>query len=236
MSDGYEDLATTIDILVCRTGLDRRSLFDLKGLSFHTSLPEADIRRLLDGEELEAAEVDHREVARRIQFLMDTRLCREEGPGGVVWQRQYTAPEIAAGIGMTPQWLNTLLSQRKHSSPNLKHAGRIARFFGVPVNFFTDEPAEALNRVLRAEVLPQLNAFVAHPRSTVRNRYALEIQHRLGDVVLEPPVERALMLFVDGIAREEGPGGRAARSGGDSGGHGSSSGDAGRVSAGAHHS
>ncbi|MGW7103741.1 hypothetical protein [Streptomyces sp. NPDC054838] len=208
MSDGYEDLATTIDILLRRTGLDRRSLFDLERLSFHTSLPEGDIRRLLDGERPAAAEVDHHEVARRIQFLMDTRLCREEGPGGVARERPYTASEVAAGIGMTPQWLNTLLSQRKQSSPNLKHAGRIARFFDVPVNFFTDEPAEAVNRVLRSEVAPQLNALIGNPRPAVRNRYALEIQHRLGDVVLEPPVERALMLFVDGIAREESSRGR----------------------------
>ncbi|MFJ6722325.1 hypothetical protein [Streptomyces sp. NPDC091259] len=232
MSDGYKALATTVDTLLRRTGLDRRSLFDLKRLSFHTSLSEADVRRLLDGEELEAAEVDHREVARRIQFLMDTRLHREEGPGGIVRQRPYTTPEIAAGIGMTPQWLNTLLSQRKQSSPNLKHAGRIARFFDVPVNFFTDEPAEALDRVLRSEVLPRLDAVVGNPRPAVRNRYALEIQHRLGDVVLEPPVERALMLFVDGIAREEGPGGLAphhARNG-------PSSHDAERVSAGANYS
>ncbi|WP_330261995.1 hypothetical protein [Streptomyces sp. NBC_00539] len=235
MSDGYQDLATTIDTLVHRTGLDRGSLFDLKRLSFHTSLPEADIRRLLDGEELEAAEVDHQEVARRIQFLMDTRLCREEGPGGAVRERPYTAPEIAAGIGMTPQWLNTLLSQRKQSSPNLKHAGRIARFFNVPVNFFTDEPAEALNRVLQSEVLPQLSALIGNPRAAVRNRYALEIQHRLGDVVLEPPVERALMLFVDGIAREESPAGRASHRRADSGNH-SCADDAGRVSAGAKHS
>ncbi|MEU6895952.1 helix-turn-helix transcriptional regulator [Streptomyces sp. NPDC046557] len=232
MSDGYKDLATTVDTLMRRTGLDPRSLFDLKRLSFHTSLSEADIGRLLDGEEPEAAEVDHQEVARRIQFLMDTRLCREEGPGGVTWERQYTASEVAAGIGMTPQWLNTLLSQRRQSSPNLKHAGRIARFFDVPVNFLTDEPAEALNRVLRSEAIPESNASIGNPRPVVRNRYALEIQHRLGDVVLEPTVERALMLFVDGIAREKSPGGRASHNQGND----PSSHDAGTVSAGANYS
>ncbi|MEV7595030.1 hypothetical protein AB0O42_32680 [Streptomyces sp. NPDC089922] len=204
-STGHEDRSATVNdlaLLLSRAGLDRSHPGDLKRLSYQTSLSEADVRSLLDGAELDVPEVGHREVARRIQFLIETRLCTEEDPCGTVRTRQYTVPEIAAGIGVTPQWLNTLLTQRKQSSPNLKHSTALARFFGVPLNFLTDEPAEALLRVLRSEAGQQLDAHLSLRPRTVSNRYALQVQRRLGDVELDASMERALMLFVDGLARE----------------------------------
>lgn len=204
-SPGRADLARTlrdVELLLSRTGLDPAAQMDLAMLSFHTSLPEADVRRLLDGADVGVREVGAGEVSRRIQFLMATRLCEEAAPGGGLRKRPYTVAEVAAGIGMTPQWLNTLLTQRRESSPNLRHGSRIARFFDVPVNFLTDPPAEALNRVLRGKVLPRLMAVDSASRQAVTNRYAVRIQQRLGDVELDAAMEKALMLFVDGIARD----------------------------------
>ncbi|MCY0944990.1 hypothetical protein [Streptomyces antarcticus] len=199
MSDGYEQLAQTVrevEDLQSESGLDRASTFNLKDLSFHTSLPEADIRRLLDGEIVESPASDTAELARRIAFLRETRLTVDSDTGG---RRQYTTAEIAAGSGMTPQWHGKLLNR---STPNIWHGAGLARFFDVPMEYFTHTPPEAVKRVLDSRVIPGLTTFLKNPSEAVRNRHAMQIQLRLGDRELPPDLETALMAFVDAIARE----------------------------------
>lgn len=137
MSDGYEHLARTVrevEELRSEAGLDRASVFNLRDLSFHSSIPEADIRRLLDGELVEAPRSAAAELARRIVFLRETRLTVDKHTGG---RRQYTTAEIAAGSGMTPQWHGKLLN---HSTPNIWHGAHFAKFFDVPMEYFTQTP------------------------------------------------------------------------------------------------
>ncbi|MFD5146817.1 hypothetical protein [Streptomyces sp. NPDC058401] len=200
MSHGYEHLARTVrevDELRAESGLDRASVFNLRDLSFHTSLPEADIRRLLDGEPVEPPGSAAAELARRIAFLRETRLTVDEQTGG---RRPYTTAEIAAGSGMTPQWHGKLLN---HSTPNIWHGAGLARFFGVPMEFFTQTPPEAVRRVLDREVIPKLTAFLGSPSEILRNRHAMQVQLRLGNKELSPHLETALMAFLDAIARED---------------------------------
>ncbi|MFD7262308.1 hypothetical protein [Streptomyces sp. NPDC059874] len=199
MSDGYEQLAETVrevEELQSRSGLDRASVFNLKDLSFHTSLPEADIRRLLDGERVESPASGPAELARRIAFLRETRLTVDRNTGS---RRQYTTVEIAAGSGMTPQWHGKLLNR---STPNIWHGAGLAKFFDVPMEYFTHTPPEAVKRVLDRKVIPDLTAFIKNPSEAVRNRHAMQIQLRLGNRELPPNLETALMAFVDAIARE----------------------------------
>ncbi|MGW7315115.1 hypothetical protein [Streptomyces sp. NPDC054854] len=199
MNDGYEQLAETVrevEGLRLRSGLDRASAFNLSTLSFHTSLAEADIRRLLDGEPVEAPASGPAELARRIAFLKETRLTVDGDTGG---RRQYTTAEIAAGSGMTPQWHGKLLNR---STPNIWHGAGLAKFFDVPMEYFTHTPPEALKRVLESKVIPDLTALLKNPSEAVKNRYALQIQLRLGDTELPPNLETALMAFVDAITQE----------------------------------
>ncbi|WP_329377256.1 hypothetical protein OG625_06655 [Streptomyces sp. NBC_01351] len=199
MSDGYEQLAETVrevEQLQSESGLDKASVFNLHDLSFQTSLPEADIRRLLDGEPVESPRSGPAELARRIAFLRETRLTVDEHTGS---RRQYTIVEIAAGSGMTPQWHGKLLNQ---STPNIWHGAGLAKFFNVPMEYFTHTPPEALKRVLDSKVIPDLTALLKNPSEAVMNRHAMQIQLRLGDKELPPNLETALMAFVDAISQE----------------------------------
>ncbi|MFG2621229.1 hypothetical protein ACGFXC_26800 [Streptomyces sp. NPDC048507] len=199
MSDAYERLAETVrevEELRWASGLDRASVFRLKDLSFHTSLPESDIGRLLDGEPVEAPASGPGELARRIAFLRETRLTVDAHTGG---PRPYTTAEIAAGSGMTPQWHGKLLNR---STPNIWHGAGLAKFFDVPMEYFTHTPPEAVKRVLDGKVVPGLTAFLKNPSHAVRNRHAMQIQLRLGDQELPPHLEAALMAFVDAITHE----------------------------------
>ncbi|MEU9031670.1 hypothetical protein AB0D46_29940 [Streptomyces sp. NPDC048383] len=199
MNDGYEQLAETVsevEVLRRESGLDRASAFNLAALSFHTSLAEADIRRLLDGEPVASPVSGPAELARRIAFLRETRLTVDGDTGN---RRQYTTAEIAAGSGMTPQWHGKLLNR---STPNIWHGAGLARFFDVPMEYFTHTPPEALRRVLESKVIPELTAHLRNPAHAVKNRYALQIQLRLGDKELPPNLETALMAFVDAITQE----------------------------------
>lgn len=199
MSDGYEQLAETVrevEGLRSASGLDRASVFHLPDLSFHTSLPEADVRRLLDGEFVESPRSGPAELARRIAFLRETRLTVDKDTGG---RRQYTTAEIAAGSGMTTQWHGKLLNR---STPNIWHGAGLAKFFGVPMEYFTHTPPEAVKRVLDSKVIPNLTAYLTNPAEAVKNRYAMQIQLRLGDKELPPDLESALMAFVDAISRD----------------------------------
>ncbi|MFF3014863.1 hypothetical protein [Streptomyces sp. NPDC057939] len=199
MNDGYEQLAETVrevEGLRLQSGLDRASAFNLPVLSFHTSLAEADIRRLLDGDPVEAPKSGPAELARRIAFLKETRLTVDRDTGN---RRQYTTAEIAAGSGMTPQWHGKLLNR---STPNIWHGAGLARFFDVPMEYFTHTPPEALKRVLDSKVVPDLTALLKNPSEAVKNRYALQVQLRLGDTELPPNLETALMAFVDAITQE----------------------------------
>ncbi|WP_330299417.1 hypothetical protein [Streptomyces sp. NBC_00503] len=200
MSDGYEHLARTVrevEELRSEAGLDRASVFNLRDLSFHSSIPEADIRRLLDGELVEAPRSAAAELARRIVFLRETRLTVDKHTGG---RRQYTTAEIAAGSGMTPQWHGKLLN---HSTPNIWHGAGLAKFFDVPMEYFTQTPAEAVKRVLDSKVVPNLTALLRNPSGAVRNRHAMQVQLRLGDKELSPSLETALMAFMDAITQED---------------------------------
>ncbi|MCX5403695.1 hypothetical protein OHA37_07335 [Streptomyces sp. NBC_00335] len=199
MSYGYEQLARTVkevEELQSEAGLDRASVFNLRDLTFHTSIPEADILRLLDGELVESPRTAGAELARRIVFLRKTRLTVDKHTGS---PRQYTTAEIAAGSGMTPQWHGKLLN---HSTPNIWHGAGLAKFFGVPMEYFTQTPPEAVKRVLDSKVIPDLTAFLKSPSGAVRNRHAMQVQLRLGDKELSPNLETALIAFVDAITRD----------------------------------
>ncbi|MFJ8011225.1 hypothetical protein [Streptomyces sp. NPDC096339] len=199
MSDGYEQLAETVrevEELRSESGLDRASVFNMQELSFHTSLPEADIRRLLDGERVESPRTGPADLARRIAFLRETRLTVDKDTGG---RRQYTTAEIAAGSGMTTQWHGKLLNR---STPNIWHGAGLAKFFDVPIEYFTHTPPEAVKRVLDSKVIPYLTSFLKNPSEAVKNRHAMQIQLRLGNKELPPNLEKALMAFVDAITRE----------------------------------
>ncbi|MCY0937110.1 hypothetical protein [Streptomyces sp. H34-S4] len=200
MSYRCEQLARTVrevEELRSESGLDRASVFNLPDLTFHTSIPEADIRRLLDGEFVEPPRSAAAELARRIVFLRETRLTVDKHTGS---RRQYTTTEIAAGSGMTPQWHGKLLN---HSTPNIWHGAGLAKFFDVPMEFFTQTPSEAVRRVLDTKVVPELTAFLRNPSEPVRNRHAMQVQLRLGDKELSPNLETALMAFMDAITRED---------------------------------
>lgn len=199
MSQGYEHLARTVreaEELQSKSGLDRASVFNLRDLSFHTSIPEADIRQLLDGEPVEPPGSAAAELARRIVFLRETRLTVDGHTGN---RRPYTTAEIAAGSGMTPQWHGKLLN---HSTPNIWHGAGLAKFFDVPMEYFTQTPPEAVKRVLDSKVIPNLTAFLSNPSEAVRNRHAMQVQLRLGDKELSPHLETAFMAFMDAIAKE----------------------------------
>ncbi|MFF5808563.1 helix-turn-helix domain-containing protein [Streptomyces sp. NPDC012746] len=201
MRDGYGDLAKTIQTveqLLSATGLDRDSVIDLTDLSFRTSLPEADLRVLLAGGRLAPVESFDHEVTRRIRFLTESRLYEYEGAGGVRLKRRHTPKEIAEACGMTRAWLSSLLLKPK--APNLAHSKGLADFFGVPVEFLTDEPVQALTRALETTVVPYLRAFTVSPAEAITNRFAVKVAHRLKDAELQADEEAALMLMVSRIA------------------------------------
>ncbi|MEU5159627.1 helix-turn-helix transcriptional regulator [Streptomyces sp. NPDC020875] len=200
MTDGYRQLAESLRVistLLPQTGLDRRGVFDLGHLSYETSLSEEDLRVLLAGRKIPLPGFGA-EVQRRIRFLAETRQREYETEDGAVGRRTYTRGEIAKGCGITTAWLSQLLIKPK--IPKLAHSKSIADFFGVPVEFLTDEPPKALARVLNADVIPRLRGLAGGSADTVATPAAMRIALRLGDREMDPEAEAALLLFIDRIA------------------------------------
>ncbi|MER5931018.1 hypothetical protein [Streptomyces sp. NPDC002054] len=148
------DTVERIVALIGRAGLDRGDVLRVEGeggLAFASGLAVAEVEALLRGgrgrpDRPDRAATDtarHRQVVDRIVFLRSTRLKAAEDGG----RRTYPLAEIAASAGMSAQWLDRMLKTGR--APNLDHAAEIAGFFGEGIEFLTDPPARALDRVLQ---------------------------------------------------------------------------------------
>ncbi|MCX5078983.1 hypothetical protein OG321_42045 [Streptomyces sp. NBC_00424] len=150
------DTVERILALLGWSGLERGNVLRVEGeggLAFASGLEVAEAKALLRGDRSAAGRARavgrtpvatrHRQVVDRIVFLRRTRLKVTEDGG----RRTYPLSEIAASAGMSVQWLDRMLKTGR--APNLDHAAEIAGFFGEGVEFLTDPPAMALDRVLR---------------------------------------------------------------------------------------
>ncbi|MFF9143609.1 hypothetical protein ACF1BN_01935 [Streptomyces sp. NPDC014861] len=156
------DTLTRIVDLIRRAGLDRDDVLRVEGeggLAFASGLAVAEVEALLrgdgerhdtatpllrgDSERPDTATTRHRQVVDRILFLRGTRFKTTEDGS----RRTHPLAEIAASAGMSAQWLDRVLKTGR--APNLVHAAEIAAFFGEGIEFLTDPPARALDRVLR---------------------------------------------------------------------------------------
>ncbi|WP_030769816.1 MULTISPECIES: hypothetical protein [unclassified Streptomyces] len=200
MSDGYDRLAETLDILdelLSEMDMERTDALDLRKLSHEACLRESAVQTLLAGRRL--PEVAFRyTVVDKIKFLMETRLKRVEDSSGRERLRPYSAAEIARAVDKTPQWLSLLL--KKASTPSLETTGKLSKFFDVPSSLLLEWPPETLTRVLNSRVIPELRN--AHGCGTEGARVppqAMKLALRLGNTKLKPAQEDALHLFIDSI-------------------------------------
>lgn len=111
-------------------------------LAAETALPEGVVQALLRGEEPPETTVEER-VCARIKTLRDAHLARTgKRPSDLV-------AEVVAALDISDVWARKLLNGQKLPNVPLLHS--LAKFFDVAGGeaFFTDSPADALNRVLQ---------------------------------------------------------------------------------------
>ncbi|MFG2874604.1 hypothetical protein ACGFYU_06275 [Streptomyces sp. NPDC048337] len=199
MSDGDDQLARTLealDLLLSDMGMERSAVLDLRKLSYEACLSEATVKDLLAGKRL--PEVDFREVVfGKIVFLMDTRRKTTTDASGAEREQPYTAAEIAKGVGRTSAWLSKLLKTK--STPGLETASMLCRFFNVPSSLLMEWPEETLARVLREQVLVDLETRRCRPNHADVPSQAMKLAVRLGDTRLARDQEDALNVFIDSI-------------------------------------
>ncbi|PWK74578.1 hypothetical protein BCL76_101310 [Streptomyces sp. CG 926] len=200
MSDGYDRLAETLDILdelLSEMDMKRTDALDLGRLSHEACLRESAVETLLAGRRLPEVEFRYT-VVDKIKFLMETRLKKDKDSIGRERLRPYSAAEIARAVDKTPQWLSLLL--KKASTPSLETTGKLSKFFDVPSNLLLEWPPETLARILNTRVIPELRD--AHGCGTDGPRVppqAMKLALRLGNAKLKPAQEEALHLFIDSI-------------------------------------
>ncbi|MFI8932572.1 helix-turn-helix domain-containing protein [Streptomyces sp. NPDC053474] len=101
-------------------------------VSLATGVPAEDIARLRRGLPLDAVASDEELFRMRLEHLMINRLGTR------------SISDVAKACGKTRQWLSNL--RMGISGPRLDSTVRLARFFDVDTNFFTDDHLEALAR------------------------------------------------------------------------------------------
>ncbi|MER5466258.1 helix-turn-helix transcriptional regulator [Streptomyces sp. NPDC002668] len=134
------DLATavvSIDELLRTLGLDR-DVIDIDKISYETGIPVDRVHALLDGKELEPANLQE-SFQQRLVFLRETRLK----PGG----KRYTLDEIGTGAGISHAQAGYMLNGKR--SPGLAVLASLERFFAVQPGFFTATDRQALHRALQ---------------------------------------------------------------------------------------
>ncbi|MFE1559216.1 hypothetical protein ACFW6V_30045 [Streptomyces sp. NPDC058734] len=129
--------------MIQRAGLDREEVLGLSKLSYESGLPESKVQALCAGQPVPLEGIGQ-QVAERIQIAQQTRLF--EGADGTA--RHYSWPEIASAAGMSPQGIYKAMKSAR-GMRDLEYVDGIARLFNVKLQFFTDLPTEALDRVLQ---------------------------------------------------------------------------------------
>jgi transcriptional regulator with XRE-family HTH domain len=179
-----------LDAVIDHYQLDREHVVDEQALSYATGIAVGEVRVLLDGGVLPPQEVAAR-IRARIRFLYDTR------PGG---GRHHDQRDIARAMGVSPEWVRLLINGKK--APNLEHTHKLTGFFGVPGDFLTVAPEEALARKLQ-RTLDDLERAVADPMAQLSRRYGPVAVSLRGRVPRER-LHELIDLIGDVLERQEG--------------------------------
>ncbi|MFD8983923.1 hypothetical protein [Streptomyces sp. NPDC059564] len=131
------------EALILRAGLDRDEYLGICALSYASGLPEAKVEALCTGQPV-PLEALGAQVTERIHIAQQTRL--HQAADGTT--RHYTSNQIADAAGMSRQGLVKAM-QSARGIRDLEYVDGVARLFDVRIDFFTDPPAEALDRVLQ---------------------------------------------------------------------------------------
>ncbi|MEU9354960.1 hypothetical protein AB0D65_29195 [Streptomyces griseoloalbus] len=164
-----QPLAETLRRLRAHGGERDLNCRDLAG---ETALPEDVVEALLKGEEPPAASVEER-VCARIRTLRDAHLERTGKRASDL------VAEVVAALDISDVWARKLLNGQKLPNVPLLHS--LAKFFKVEGGeaFFTDPPADALNRVLQSR-LQKYEAPATDPVQALMQRYgvvAADLRH-----------------------------------------------------------
>ncbi|MFD0352978.1 helix-turn-helix domain-containing protein [Streptomyces sp. NPDC127110] len=130
-----------IEELLNRSGLSRREFLAPEDLACRAGLTVAEVEALLEGEDLPVKSTGTYAVD-RIRQLMERGYQMGDGDF-----RPYTLTDVASTIGISPTGLKKALD--KGSWTNADYLKAAAKFFGVTLEYLTDSPAEALERVLQ---------------------------------------------------------------------------------------
>jgi transcriptional regulator with XRE-family HTH domain len=136
---------------IAEQGLDRQQLLDPRDLAERTALPEATVRMLLAGGTPPSDDVKERVCARiktvAVAYMKRTRTSKPE-----------LVLELMKHLSVSEWWARLIIDGKK--APNIEILHGLVVFFGVGEKeaFFTDDAAEALNRVLRPVVEKLENA------------------------------------------------------------------------------
>ncbi len=131
-------VVSRVTALSDRLGVPHAEVFDFRGLSVASGVPEPVVKALLCGRPAGEPDVQAR-FLQRLDLLRRTRLK----PNG----RKYTQQEIADGAGMSRQQAGALINGDRR--PTMEHCDALQRFFRVHAGFLTAEDPEALVSALQ---------------------------------------------------------------------------------------
>ncbi|WP_284117642.1 hypothetical protein [Streptomyces fragilis] len=121
--------------LLAECGLDTET--HIPGLVTNTGVSEPDVRALLNGEHVPLDDPDDR-VRRRVCHLYESRTDLDGRPADI--------RDIAAALNATPTWTKKIVAGQ--ANPSLTAGHVLCQYYGVPSDFLTATPADALNREL----------------------------------------------------------------------------------------
>jgi hypothetical protein len=154
-----------LDELIAEQALDRQQLLDPRDLAERTALPEATVRLLLDGGAAPGDDVKERVCARiktvAVAYMKRTRTSKSE-----------LVLQLMRHLSVSEWWARLIIDGKK--APNIEVLHGLVRFFGVGEKeaFFTDDAAEAVNRVL-LPVVEKLENADGDPVQALLKKYGV---------------------------------------------------------------
>ncbi|MFC9931862.1 hypothetical protein [Streptomyces sp. NPDC127190] len=133
-----EELLRSVEELCVVSGKSADDVLDVTALSLTTGLTEADVRTLLAGGAPAEVKADVM-VRDRVRFLYERHTTADGTPQDI--------HDIAAAIDQTTTWTRKLVAGE--AKPNIIVGAALCKAYGVPADFLTAQPADALRRELR---------------------------------------------------------------------------------------
>ncbi|MEU5476814.1 helix-turn-helix transcriptional regulator [Streptomyces mirabilis] len=190
MTDAYESsLSATLRSIAEASGHNVDALadtLDVKDLALRSGVPPKEVRALLGGRKVDEGDLPER-IRQRLHLVRRTNL-RPDG-------KEFTLAELADFAGTSRQWLTKWWIGP--AMPNLEHAEKLRRHFGLRPGFLTATPEEALNAVLQ-EVLSSLEGN-ANPQARMRDAGIIKLAERAAS--LNERQRASLMDFAEFLAK-----------------------------------